>query len=225
MPHDEADEQRMVEAGGADGDDRVMGEGAGGAGEAADDDCMEVDVVIVGQYQGAVEGLGVDLPEPPQGAAPDEVPMKLLAESEGEAVEGVPRVRVWAVGDERVTKYWDAKGTEEQEEKLARGEWLPMIVANELYGRMVEEGRESVPPDAFVEEACNDTGDSVLVAGAHLFHWKQGAFRKGLRATRGLARAGIRRFLRERVRPRSTKKVAETFVRDCVSLDGAKGMA
>lgn len=178
------------------------------------------DIVLYGDYDGAVEGLGVDLPDPNGGALVD-VPVKLLAVSGGEAAKGVPEVRVWAIGDESRTKYWERKDTEEQKSKAAAGEWLPQIVANELFARMADEGEETVPVHEFIEEACNDTGDSVLAVEANLFHNEQAALRKALRAKRGLAQASIRRFFRERVRPRSTKKIATTFTQDCITFDEA----
>mmetsp|Transcript_23312 Transcript_23312/g.58437 ORF Transcript_23312/g.58437 Transcript_23312/m.58437 type:complete len:1029 (+) Transcript_23312:225-3311(+) len=187
------------------------------------------DVVLYGDYGGSLKGLRVDSEQPPESDSktPSEskwdVPRCVLAVSDGDANEDAPKVRVWAVGTEvkESTKYWELKGSEEHSKKVADGAWLPQIVANELHERMLEEGEESVPVGEFIEEACNESGDSLLVVEASLLQDKSAKFRRTLRAKRGVAQRIIRQFYVKTVRPRSTRSLALTFTQDCTTLDEA----
>mmetsp|Transcript_6055 Transcript_6055/g.14576 ORF Transcript_6055/g.14576 Transcript_6055/m.14576 type:complete len:1063 (-) Transcript_6055:927-4115(-) len=172
------------------------------------------DLVIFGDYEEAVKGLGVDSSDDAR-ASPVSVPLKLLAVSEGPGSEDAPKVRVWCIGSKDDPKYWETKKSEDGTKSLA------LIVANELHDRMVEEGEDSVPVDEFVEEACNDAGESLLVVEAGLLHSRQGSFRAILRAKRRLAHSAIRLFFFKTVMPRSTKRIAKTFTQDCTTYDEA----
>ena len=67
------------------------------------------------------------------------------------------------MGDVSGSKYWELPGSDECAKKVVEGQWLPQIIANELHERMLSEGVESVPRGEFMEEACNEEGESVLV--------------------------------------------------------------
>ena len=92
-----------------------------------------------------------------------ELPLRPIAVSTSKPTADVPVVRVFAMGDVSGSKYWELPGSEGHAEKVAIELWLPQVVANELYERMLSEGEESVPRGEFIEEACNEGGESVLV--------------------------------------------------------------
>lgn len=194
----------------------VVADDADEADDVADDadepdNVLHRDLVIVGDYGSCVQYLTVDSKETHSN---DEAPFCLLAVSEGEVSEDAPKARVWAIGFENVPKYWNGENS-----------GLPQMVADELFNRMLDEGDESVPVGEFIEEACNEHRDSILVVERSFFLSKLHSFRSMLHAKRGTAQRVIRFFYTNYVNPRSTKKIAQVFTQTCTTLDEATNIS
>jgi hypothetical protein len=120
--------------------------------ETADDTCDTCDLVLVGDFY--------DFPKEWRG----EKDAKHLAISQSTPTIHAPAVRVFAVGNVTGSKYWEHIGTDDYLTRVSEDAWLPQIVANELHERIISEGEESVPRGEFIEEALNDSGESILVS-------------------------------------------------------------
>ena len=136
----------------------------------------------------------------------------------------VPRVYVYALGVVTGAKYWEQPGSKEHSTKVESGDWLPQMVANELQTRIVEEGEESVPRGEFIEEACNEDGESVLVVDAQLLREKHGKFLSMFKMKGFVAKFVMRRFFNNHVTPRTIRAVAAKFCANGTSLDEAESL-
>ena len=134
----------------------------------------------------------------------------------------VPRVYVYALGVVTGAKYWEQPGSKEHTIKVESGDWLPQMVANELQLRIVNEGEESVPRGEFIEEACNEDGESILVVDAQLLREKYHAFLAMFNVKRFVAKFVMRRFFSNHVTLHTTRAVAAKFCANGTSLDEAE---
>ena len=150
-----------------------------------------------------------------------EIPLTPIAVSPADPNHDAPTVRVFTMGDVSGSKYWEVPGSEGHAEKIYEESWLPQIVANELHERIINEGRDSVPRGEFIEEACNEGGESVLVVDAALLKRRHKAFYSMLLAKRIVGKLMLSKFFFYFVRPASTKAVALKFIEQGTSLDEA----
>jgi len=170
------------------------------------------DLVIFGDYM---------FPEPDWKG---EIPSEPIAVSTTDPEPDAPnetQVRVFAMGNVSGSKYWEPLGSEGQVEAYNDGLWLPQIIADELHERIVEEGMDSVARGEFIEEACNESGESVLVVDATLLKKRCKAFYSMLVAKRILGGLALKRFFMNHVCPRSTMRMAKKFIEQGTSLPEA----
>ena len=154
-----------------------------------------------------------------------EIPSEPIAVSTTDPKPGAPKetqVRVFAMGNVSGSKYWEAPGSKDHAEEVNDDAWLPQIVADELHERIVEEGRDSVAPGEFIEEACNESGESLLVVDAALLKKRCKAFYSMLVAKRMVAKFVLHKFFVNHVRPVSTMAVALKFIQQGTSLEEAQ---
>lgn len=167
------------------------------------------DLVLVGDYW------------LPSGNWKGEMPMLPIAMSE--AIPGVPQVRVFSTGNLGGSKYWELPGSAGWAEKVEGGAWLPSIVAKEMHERVVMEGLQAaVPRGEFIEEACNEAGESILVVDAELFRQKWRQILAVLTGKRLVAGSIVGRLCLRFVRERGTRALAARFCQSGVSFEEAQ---
>lgn len=151
-----------------------------------------------------------------------EIPLAPIAVSTTGPEPDVPTVRVFVAGVVSGSKYWGSPGSEAHTEEVDDEVWLPQIVADDVRKRMVQEGRESVARGKFIEEARNESGESVLVVDATLLKKRYKAFYSMLVAKRMVGKFVLHKFFVKHVRPVSTMAVALEFIRHGTSLAEAR---
>lgn len=169
-----------------------------------------LDVVLFGDYHF------------PESNWKGEIPLTPIAVSTTDPRPDVPTVRVFTMVMNCGRKYWEVLGSEDHCEAVNCGTWLPQVVADELHDRMVEEGRDSVASGNFIEEALNESGESILVADAKLLKRNYMAFYSMLVAKRRMGNFKICKFFAEHVRPVSTMARALKFIQNGTSLEEAQ---
>jgi hypothetical protein len=171
--------------------------------ERCDLDPENCDLVIVGDYTDDFTGVH------------DLHPLAVSADK--------PTVRVYACGSVAKSKYWEPQGTQEYNVAVAVGTWLPQIVADELQARLLAEGEDCIPRGEFMEEVCNDGGESVLIVDAELLRNGRSAFRAMHRCKRFIAKYIIVAFMRKYLPTKSTMAIAKRFVLDGPTIEEARG--
>lgn len=169
-----------------------------------------LDVVLFGDYHF------------PESNWKGEIPLTPIAVSTTDPKPDVPIVRVFTVAMDHGSKYWEPQNSEDHCEAVNRGTWLPQVVANELHDRMVKEGRDSVASGNFIEEACNESGETILVVDVKWLKRNYMAFYSMLVAKRMVGKFVIRKFFAKHVRPVSTMAIALKFIQHGTSLEEAQ---
>ena len=179
-------------------------------GKNSNEKCDTCDLVLFGDYMLPSHDWTGDIPLTP------------LPVSSGGFKQEAFTVRVFAMCNFPGSKYWEMPGSEEHTDAILDDSWFPQIVADQIHERIVDNGRGSVPQGKFIEEACNEFAESVLVVDAALLKQRHKAFRSILLAKRMRASLLLRKFFDEYVRGASTKAVALKFIAQGISLKQAR---
>ena len=185
-------------------------------GKNSNEKCDTCDLVLFGDYMLPSHDWTGDIPLTPLAVSScdwtGDIPLTPLPVSLSGAKQEAFTVRVFAMCNFPGSKYWEMPGSEEHTDAILDDSWFPQIVADQIHERIVDKGRGSVPQGKFIEEACNEFAESVLVVDAALLKQRHKAFRSILLAKRMRASLLLRKFFEEYVRGASTKAVALKFI-------------